>query len=562
MNQLLKHIILLACLVQYYPAGISAHLPATPEVYEKVIMFTDRSLYIAGEDIYFSGTVFMMNQHPDTGLSKVLYVELINNTGLPVIAQKFRISRSTCTGLVQIPENVTSGIYYIKAYTRYMRNEGPGSFSYNLLKVINPTETNAPAFNRASGHGNNDDIRIGGIEDQQVFDIKTDGAVYGQRDSVQVRFRASVPVDSLRSACLSVVPANSGIDKRILINGNLRSRAPGIYKPESNGITLSGMVVNKDTGIPLPAKQVDLSLLVGYCDLISVFTDPEGRFYISLPDITGKCDIFIGADNTDSVVPAILVDNDFSPYSIILPNEAFILSDVERETALNLTRNYQVSSVFTPEKIRLTVEPTGKFNAPFYGKPASTLNLDDYVQLPVLEDYFNELSFPAKVRKVNGKKYFRIQGPNPEINLYKPLVLVDGIAVYEHGQVLSLPSNNISHVDIINEPYIKGNLIYGGIVSIFSKNKDFALMNLPPSGLFISYDFLSEPAPVLARTVPENIPDARNTLYWNGNLQVPDEPENSITFITGNSKGEYDIIVRGVLSDGTDFSQTVSFLVE
>lgn len=561
LEELLKYIITLALTGQLFIPALKGQDPGIPGIIERTILFTDRSLYVAGENICFSATVIHMNPLRDADLSTVLYIEIISSGNNQVAARKFRITDAICTGCINLPDNLSTGIYYIKAYTRYMRNYGPEYYSYNQIRVINPSVSDTRTENQAFTGPDAPGVMIADIPDYSPFEIVTDKTRYGQRDSVSIRIKR-IADDPVKSVCLSVVPCNSGSNRRIVTGSDLKMITPFSFKPEYKGITLTGSLIDKSSGTPLPLRQVDLTLLGENNDFISVSSGSEGRFFFSLPDITGQNNIFIGTESSDTLVPAIMIDNDFCPYSITLPDAVFSLSEDEEATALNLLKNFQISRNFIPENNQLSSVPVMKFSGPFYGEPVKSLKLNDYVPLPVLEDYFNELSVSVKVRKLHGRKYFAIQGTAPEMNIYQPLVLVDLVAVYDIDKVLSLSSNNISHVDIINEPYVKGNRIYGGIVSIFSKNNDFAVMDLPQSGLFIKYEFFSNQQPADNRITDRNIPDSRNTLYWNGNPGITDGSINTISFLTGDSQGRYDIVLSGVLLDGTAFSQTSSFLVE
>jgi hypothetical protein len=139
---------------------------------------------------------------------------------------------------------------------------------------------------------------------------------------------------------------------------------------------------------------------------------------------------------------------------------------------------------------------------------------------------------------------------------------MDMIAMYDIDAILSVSSKQISHIDIINEPYVKGNITYGGIISIFSKSNDFAGIDLPQCGIFISYDFLSGSKPSVSGPGDSHTPDARNTLFWNGNYQITKDAPHEISFLSGHSQGQYDIILQGVMQNGKRFSQISTFRVE
>lgn len=529
---------------------------------EAVAFHTDRSLYISGENICFSATIVTENPQRDKTLSKVLYVEMINQKNDQIIGEKFLISNAICTGIIKIPRDLSTGIFYIKSYTKYMRNFGPGSFSYHKIKVMNPLESSV----QIEDHDENDQ-RTGkfissGIIENHMFDIETDRNVYKQSESVVIKIIPKIHPDSLKSACISVVPSHSSDTETMLLNNRRKQQDTLVYMPEYQGITLTGLLLDKNSRLPLPSTQLELSILGADYDFISVYTHSSGRFFFSLPDHWGQETVFISTKSTDSIVPSILVDNDFSPQSVDIPYQSFMLSENEKVTALNLARNYQIAEQYKPDSDTLSEEPEYHGDLTFYGKPTETLIIDDYIQLPTLEDYFIELPYLVKVRKLHGKKYLKMMGSSPGIQIYEPLVLMDMIAVHDIDAILSVSSGLISHIDIINEPYVKGNITYGGIISIFSKNNDFAGIDLPQSGIFIRYDFLSAWMPAVRGTWDTHVPDARNTLFWDGNLQIVKDTPQEITFLSGRSRGQYDIILQGVMQNGESFSQIDTFKVK
>src|SRR5678810_1214770 len=86
---------------------------------EKVGLLTDRTLYIAGEQVQFSATISTSFQ---SDWNKVLYVELITPNGKRIEGDKFLIVKNATQGCLAIPEDAVTGYYYLRAYTKYMRN--------------------------------------------------------------------------------------------------------------------------------------------------------------------------------------------------------------------------------------------------------------------------------------------------------------------------------------------------------------------------------------------------------------------------------------------------------
>ncbi|HKK62423.1 MAG TPA: hypothetical protein VJ951_07680 [Bacteroidales bacterium] len=105
---------------------------------EKVDISLERDIYIAGETIKYDAGYFLDEEMMTEPLSKVLYVELITNTGDKVSQAKICFSDSVIKGSLLIPEDTRSGNYYLRAYTKYMRNFSPQDYSYQVVCVVNP----------------------------------------------------------------------------------------------------------------------------------------------------------------------------------------------------------------------------------------------------------------------------------------------------------------------------------------------------------------------------------------------------------------------------------------
>jgi len=107
---------------------------------------------------------------------------------------------------------------------------------------------------------------------------------------------------------------------------------------------------------------------------------------------------------------------------------------------------------------------------------------------------------------------------------------------------------------------------YYGIISIYSKNKDFAGLDLNKNSMFFTYELFSDGNQGYDNSKPsENlrIPDRRNLLYWNPDIKLTSEKKSAISFYTSDSKGEYIIYIRGKNSrDDREIYGKCSFLVK
>ena len=109
---------------------------------EKVYLHFDNTSYYQGDNIWFKCYVVTSALHQLYGLSKTLYVELLNPGGEIVDKRILKIENGQCHGdftLTQLP--FYSGFYEVRAYTKYMLNFGDDVLFSRLLPVFGKPKT-------------------------------------------------------------------------------------------------------------------------------------------------------------------------------------------------------------------------------------------------------------------------------------------------------------------------------------------------------------------------------------------------------------------------------------
>jgi hypothetical protein len=158
-------------------------------------------------------------------------------------------------------------------------------------------------------------------------------------------------------------------------------------------------------------------------------------------------------------------------------------------------------------------------------------------------------------------------GHDFDLSIYSPLVLLDHVAVTDISTILNVSPEKLESIDLINSTYIRGNIRYGGILSISSKKRDLAGIDLPEDSYFFNFETLSESpefsSPDYSFDAGDpRIPDFRNTIYWNENIRIDDSGEFECEFFTSDQKGEYLVLVRGFTPDGLPFKSSTILRVE
>jgi hypothetical protein len=529
---------------------------------ERVILFSDRTLYVAGEQILFSAFIISGNEIQNEELSRILYCELITPEGDKIASSKYLIENSSASGYLTIPDYILTGNYYLRAYTKFMRNKGPYNYHYTLIKIVNPNRNEVQAAN----DNNNISENFSGERNKEntvnSFHISINKSKFVTRDTVEISIEGSESIQySLKGLSLAVVPEFSNTANIVTLPGDEESGGgTAFYYPETRSLSITGKLTDNLTGNLLGGTKINLSIIGKGRDFMAIKTDSAGRFFFSLPDYIGSRDIFLCSENARSVDPKISVDNDFCTLPVHLPSNIFTLIQKEREEAYNMAVNFQLESFFKIDSIPNTGNNQHVDQA-FYGKPDEVLYLNDYVQLPTLEEYFNELPTLVKVRKRQDKKYFKIIGPQTQLSDYEPLILVDLVAIDDPSKILALTPTSISSIEVVNVLYEKGDMIYGGIINFISKKNDFAGIDLPSSGIFINYGFLADSIPKQKINLLPHIPDTRNTLYWNPQFVLNKNNTANVSFTTSDTPGRYRVILNGIDLKGETFRQTATFEV-
>lgn len=107
---------------------------------EKVFLHTDKTVYATGEILWFKAYVTDAASTNFSRLSKICYVEIINDDNKPVLQAKIDIDSGRGNGSFQIPSSIRSGNYIIRAYTNWMKNFDARYYFVQVISIINPNK--------------------------------------------------------------------------------------------------------------------------------------------------------------------------------------------------------------------------------------------------------------------------------------------------------------------------------------------------------------------------------------------------------------------------------------
>jgi hypothetical protein len=111
---------------------------ATGHPFEKVYLHFDKPYYAAGDTIWFKAYLTVGAAHQASGLSRIIYVDVISAHDSLVKTLKLPAINGTAFGDITLsPALFKQGNYHIRAYTNWMRNFGTDYFFNKTITIGN-----------------------------------------------------------------------------------------------------------------------------------------------------------------------------------------------------------------------------------------------------------------------------------------------------------------------------------------------------------------------------------------------------------------------------------------
>lgn len=111
---------------------------------EKLYVHTDKNFYTAGEMLWFKIYNCSDSANKAIVVSKVAYVEIIDEQNTPVLQAKISMTANTGDGSFELPLTLSSGNYIFRSYTSWMRNFGAEHFFEKKIAIVNPFKNMTP----------------------------------------------------------------------------------------------------------------------------------------------------------------------------------------------------------------------------------------------------------------------------------------------------------------------------------------------------------------------------------------------------------------------------------
>ncbi len=105
---------------------------------EKLYLQSDKPYYSAGENIWFKGYLRSAITHTSIEHSNYIYVELVSREDELVSRVKVKRDSTGFNGYITLDPKMSEGDYTLRAYTRWMLNEGDEGIFNKAIRIISP----------------------------------------------------------------------------------------------------------------------------------------------------------------------------------------------------------------------------------------------------------------------------------------------------------------------------------------------------------------------------------------------------------------------------------------
>jgi hypothetical protein len=532
---------------------VTAQESGTPDtsVSEVLFIHANTTTFLTGETLYCKAYCLNAADYGRSRISKIAYIELIDNTRKSVFKQKLYLENGTAQGDFFIPTTLKTGNYKLIAYTKWMLNSRKSVFEMELA-IINPFQ--AP--------DNNNGVNTVEIPEQTSmangnpsFSIVTDKTTYALREKVSLGFKTTGQIPkgsySLSIRKVDALPIKRQPTAREFMTANANA-APSpktmTFLPELRGELLSGLIISKKGAKDLNHKTVALSVPgTSYAFKIAE-TDRSGRFTFildkspRLPHVTlqvmgdDRKDYGFALDDPNGIDLSTLK---FEPGFGLNPE---IKTSIEERSVANQIEN----AYYTRKRDSIAADLKSD---PFFESLQKEYVLDDYTRFPTIKETITEVVTELYYTK-KGNSY-SIKLRNYETNnesFGDPLLMVDGLLIQDASELFDYNPDNIYKISLVNQPYVYGPRTFSGVINITTKNNDYQTR---ASGDFIRKIDIQRPAnkkhyyhPTYGTNSNSRIPDYRYQLLW--------QPEfnGDISFYTSDVSGKFEIVLEGFTENG------------
>jgi len=554
---------------------------------EKIYLHSNTSLLFPGEYLYYSMNCINTMTNRLSTISRVGYVELIDENHRSLFKQKVMLVGGKGQGDFFIPVTFPSGNYKLIAYTHWMRNVGLSQFYQDDIVIINPYQIDQENLrNKKEETINLDVVQVNNTEfelEDKSIQLQTEKNVFGKREkvslvprnykgplghgnySISVRLKNNLDVKPAMNATFF---GDKYLNSAKILPKNIND---SIYLPEQRGELFYGRVLDKEDN-PVVNETVIISIPGEDFQLKSAITDKSGSFYTYVNKPYTAATIIAQAIHKDADNMVSLIDKPEMEFETLQFNDFTLNSKMEKAILERSVYN-QVENAFYSAKPDSIL--TNATIDPFDGGSPEIIKLDEFTRFPTIRETLVELVPNVWVKRLDNGNYTfwvreKLEKYEIEFESDPPLVLVDGVFVPDHTSILDFNARLVDRISILRDPLVLGDKKYLGMVVIETIEGDYlnrivdhnlAINDLEMPTSLKNYFNQSYAAENVDKF--KNIPDFRSQLYWNPTILIDQNSnEKNYEFYTSDISGEYEIVLEGFTTYGKPITVKKTITIE
>ena len=547
-----------------------------PFLEEKIYVHTDKPYYYPGESIWFKGYVNYRAPSLRDSLSQTVYVELLERQKKTIKQSKvLRIDSGLFHGDFLLLDTLSSGSYYLRAYTNLNRNFGDNKLFVKPIPVLNLSDKVKA------------DQPLDGVTQDTLFTIVPDKKKYQTREKITLTLHLKddeeLPLASNVSLSVTdatqVVPleiSSSIIDSYPLKENQVNSGKEGLFYPIEYGISFTGHFYNDNKQ---PEKAMLNVFQLNPRNFTMAQSDEKGLFSVSgfsfydttafsIQSLSGKGEVHGKVELLKRDTPPM----DFNEISYRID---FIKTKSPQRIRFQPSKDAKMLKEVEIKASRIVEEFTTEYRTKRpYGKPNYVLKAKD-----INAAYGNLLltlsgKFPGLVvRQADNPGARDENGTGPRWVVYvqkaasgslnyPPEVLVtvnDAVVGGTPAEILgAIDPATVESIELktgVNVLY--GSSSVGGVLSVYTKKgtteeevkikRDIPVIKVSGYSTPGRFSFPDYEDPKTNSAVT----DYRSLLYWNPEI-ITDQKTGtaSVFFFASDLPGRYRIVAEGVTQNG------------
>ena len=341
------------------------------------------------------------------------------------------------------------------------------------------------------------------------------------------------------------------------------------YIPEWTGHLVNARITDRISGQPLGNQGVYLAGPGIKSQLAGSVSNKNGQLLFDLPHLLGSNVIVLQAENRADSNYRIDVSNPFSEKYSASYYPVFKMNSTLRSDLQFYNIGTQVQNVYLLNNLIKFKAPVYSDSTSFYGEPDKKFFLDDYTRFNTMEEVVREYITGVSVHRSRDRFTFRVLNDPQKIFFDQdPLIVLDGVPIFDATEVISLDPLKIKKIEIVNRKFFLGSVVASGIFALYSYNNDMAGLQMNNRALILDYEGLQlqrefySPKYDASQTGSKRLPDFRNVLAWEPNIVIGKSGEAEISFYSSDRKGKYVGVVEGINQNGVAGSTRFYFEVQ